>query len=114
MYSPEIARKLRGKAQDVTSVSEDSDLAGCSDEDLVAEALAARRVILTNNVGDFAQLAMTVDHYGMVFTSDRSLSRSRQTIGLYVETLDRFLNQHVKDAALRGQWLWLDPSSYSA
>jgi hypothetical protein len=114
MYSAEIARKLRDKAQDVTSVSEEPDFAGCSDEDLITEALTARRVILTNNVGDFAQLAVTVEHYGILFTSDRSLPRSRQTIGLYVEMLDGFMNQHREDGALRGQWLWLGSSSSSA
>ncbi len=114
MYAPEIARKLRDKAQDVTAVSEEPDLAGCSDEDLITEALTARQVILTNNVGDFVRLAMTVEHYGMLFTSDRSLPRSRQTIGLYVEILSGFMNQHKKDGTLRGQWLWVGPSSSGA
>lgn len=46
-------------------------------------------------------------HFGLIFTSDESLPRSRRTIGLYVERLDALLERHPADEVLRGSAVWL-------
>jgi hypothetical protein len=46
-------------------------------------------------------------HAGLIFTSDRSLPRSRHTIGTYVTKLDEFLLAHPAELALEGQATWL-------
>ena len=44
-----------------------------------------------------------------LFTSPRSLPRTRKTIGLYVRLLDRFLTARPKVGALENQTEWLVP-----
>jgi DNA-binding response OmpR family regulator len=43
------------------------------------------------------------DHHGVVFTNDRSLPRSRQTVGTFVTLLDALLSTHPADDALLNQ-----------
>lgn len=52
------------------------------------------------------QIAEQLRH-GVVFTSRRKLPRSRDTIGLYVRTLDEFLREHPADDALLNSSRWL-------
>jgi len=54
-----------------------------------------RRAIMTNNVKDFmpiaSRAAVAADHhYGLLFTSDRSMPRRSDAIGRFVEALDGF------------------------
>lgn len=109
LYSSEIASRLRDKGHDVVAVAEEDNLIGLSDRDLIEVAVRDGRVVMTNNVADFIPLATAMEHYGLLFTSDHSLPRSRDTIGLFVRTLDTFMNQRKKEDALRGQWMWLGP-----
>ena len=44
---------------------------------------------------------------GLVFTSDASMARSRETIGRYVVRLDRLLRSLPRDDALIDQVRWL-------
>ena len=85
---------------------------GLEDEPLLERATADRRAILTNNVrdsmplfGSWAQQGR--DHFGMVFTDDASMPRSRATIGLYVQALDTFLGARPGDDALLNAVCWL-------
>lgn len=64
-----------------------------------------QHAILTEHWPDFhnemrqASAAGTT-HYGVLFTSPRSLPRSRGTIGRYVDVLDSFLKRHEAPDAL--------------
>lgn len=111
-YSPEIAARLRRDGHDVTAVSGDPELEGIGDESLLRQAAAQRRALLTNNVRDLASLAGAwaaggEEHLGLIFTSDESLPRSRNTIGTYVEKLRELLDRNTGDDAFRGRVEWL-------
>jgi hypothetical protein len=111
-YSPKIAKALRERRYDVVSTNERDDLRGLGDRDLWARASDERRALVTENVADFMPLvretaAAGERHFGVVFTSPRSLPRGRASIGLYAETLDRFLAERPAEAALADQVHWL-------
>jgi hypothetical protein len=94
------------------AVVERRDLIGLDDESLLRLAAGERRALLTNNVRHFAAIARGwgasgQTHYGLVFTSDASLPRSRETIGMYVDALGALLDVTPGDEALRDQVRWL-------
>lgn len=111
-YSPEIATQLRNGGYDVTAVKGDPGLEGIDDDVLLRSAVDQGRALLTNNVSDFAPLARDWaargdEHLGLIFTSDESMPRARNTIGLYVEKLRELLGNHPADDAFRGRVEWL-------
>jgi hypothetical protein len=111
-YAPEIGRKLRASGHDVDCVAERPDLRGRSDEQLFALMPAERRAIVTEDWADFGVLAGRAaaegtDHYGIVFTSQASLPRGKNTIGLYVRVFDEFLRRYPADDAIRQSTCWV-------
>lgn len=116
-FPPDIAAGLRELGHDVVAVSERHDLMSTDDEALLERATAEGRALLTNNVRDFMPIATRWasegrTHQGLLLVSDRTLRRSRDTIGAYVRALDRVLRSHPSDDALRDQirWLQRDPN----
>jgi predicted nuclease of predicted toxin-antitoxin system len=114
MYSPAIAEGLRDRGHDVISVHDRPDLLAAHDAPLFAAMQGEDRVIVTNNVSDFMPLVQEVlqtgsSFSGVIFTSDRSLPRSRNTIGTFIDRLDTFMNQRPADDGLHGQVHWLTP-----
>lgn len=110
-YATDIAIQLRAAGHDVLAVLE-LEMTGTADEALLALAASQGRALLTNNVRDFATIAVLwarggQDHCGLLFTSDESLPRGRRTIGLYVEVLGALLHAHPAQDALRNQVRWL-------
>ena len=108
-YSPKIAAELRKRGHDVVSAAERGDL---RDRELWNLASAERRALVTENVADFMPLvreaaAAGERHFGVVFTSPRSLPRSLGTIGAYVKRLDGFLREHSALDALADKVHWL-------
>ena len=76
---------------------------------------AEGRALLTANVADFMVLVSRLalegrDHHGLLLTSDAAVPRSRNTIGLYVRTIDRYLVAHPHQDALRNRVDWLRPA----
>jgi hypothetical protein len=115
-YSREIAEQLRERGHDVTAVEEDVNLEGLDDELLLSLARDQGRALLTNNVGDFALLirewaSRGESHAGVVYTSDESMPRSRNTIGLYVERLIALLDEHPEECSFRDRVEWLRPGN---
>jgi hypothetical protein len=113
-YSPKIAEELRERGHDVASVKERDDLRGLGDRELWSRASAEGRALLTENVADFMPLVREAagegePHFGIVFTSPRSLPRAAGTIGRYVESLDTFLRERHAGDALAEQVHWLEP-----
>lgn len=110
-YSPKIAEQLRERGHDVVAVSERGwELE--ADDALLELCRGDHRGLLTNNVADFAVMARHWaaegrSHAGIVFTSDTSMPRSRQTIGRYVQALDRLLRALPAEDALVDQVRWL-------
>lgn len=111
LYSPAIARQLRTRGHDVVAVAERADLVSLSNDDLRRMA-QERRAIMTNNVKDFMPLANRAaqgddDHYGLLFTSDKSMPRRSDAIGRVVDALDAFLQRHQSEDSYRNQVQWL-------
>lgn len=113
-YSPKIAVELRKRGHDIVSATERDDLRGLGDRELWNLASAEGRALMTENVADFMPLVREAasdggQHFGVVFTSPRSLPRGPRTVGRYVKTLGRFLRDRPADAALADQVHWLGP-----
>jgi hypothetical protein len=110
-YSPRIASRLRDKGHDaVAAIERGWEME--SDDALLTVGHGEHRALLTNNVADFVVVTRrwAVDgrsHSGLVFTSDASLPRGRNTIGRYVQVLDRLLKSLPDDDALVDQIRWL-------
>jgi Domain of unknown function (DUF5615) len=111
-YSSRIAVSLRERGHEVVAVRERADLRGLDDRQIWARAAGETRALVTENAADFMPLfreaaAAGAHHFGVVFTSPRSLPRSAGTIGVYAEELDRFLRERPADDALADLVHWL-------
>jgi len=111
-FTPEIADQLSTQGYDASAVKGDLALEELDDEVLLALAADRGRALATNNVRHFVPLAIGWAargevHAGLIFTSDKSLPRSRGSIGLHVERLRELLDGHPADDALYGQTVWL-------
>lgn len=110
-YSRAIAEQLRLLGHDVVAAVEEG-LEREDDESLLTICAEGARALLTNNVGDFVPIARRWaaegrSHSGLIFTSDASMPRGRNTIGRYVAALDGLLRVRGADDALRDQVHWL-------
>jgi predicted nuclease of predicted toxin-antitoxin system len=115
-FPPDIARRVREQGHDAIAVCERSDLISAEDEALLALSATQGRALLTNNVRDLIPIATRwvsegQSHHGLLLVSDRTLPRSRNTIGAYVRALDQFLRAHPAEDALRDQVRWLTADS---
>src|SRR5438552_655550 len=95
MYSDAISIELRKLGLDVISIHDRPHLEGSSDEAVMRVAIAEHRVLVTNNVRDYAPLVEEFGlrgetHFGVVFTDDLSFPRTRAGIGLLVRSLVGF------------------------
>ena len=110
-YANEIAAQLRAAGYDAVTVSE-RRITGIDDEPLLALASSEDRALLTNNARDFIPLvarwaAAGQSHGGVLLTSDASLPRGRNSIGLHVECLRALMEVNPGDRALANQVRWL-------
>jgi predicted nuclease of predicted toxin-antitoxin system len=109
MISPRIARELRENGHEVQAVKKDRpDLTSRSDRDLVRQMATEHRAIVTNDVADFQaihdqSLAAGEEHYGMIFTFDATMPRTKAAILQWVQTLTQLLVDHADDDSLRNQ-----------
>ena len=110
-YSTTIAAKLRDRGFDVVSAIE-RGWETEDDEALLVLCDKEPRALVTNNVADFIVIARgwAIEgrrHSGLIFTSDASMPRSRQTIGHYVEVLEELLRANPRDDAFTDRVQWL-------
>jgi predicted nuclease of predicted toxin-antitoxin system len=110
MISPKIARELRGRGDfDVQAIKGDRpDLEAVADREIVRRIAAEQRTLVTNDVLDFQlihnqMLAASEEHYGLIFTSDSTMPRNKASIPLWVKALEKVLDQHPTDGALRNR-----------
>lgn len=113
-YSPDIAAALRERGQDVVSVKERAELVSLSDAELLSTLADERRALLTENVQDFAQLvgrraAEATSHFGVIYTSPRSMPRAKATIGVYLAALEDLLRKYPGDDDFLDRVEWLTP-----
>ncbi len=109
--SPRVAEALRAKGYDVEAVSESTLLRGLDDEEILQQATADRRAIVTHNFADFLAISSdwagaTREHFGIVLVP---VSLQRGGIGSYFEVLETTLQSHPDETALLGQALWTLP-----
>ncbi len=112
-YSTAIAEQLRTHGHDAQTALERGWQTE-SDESLLRLCASEKRALLTNNVADFTTIARSwaaagSQHYGLIFTSDRSLPRSREMIGAFVMHLEAIIQANPAESALMGQICWLPP-----
>ena len=109
MISPRVARELRGEGHDVQAIKHDRpDLTGRGDREIVRSMVAERRAIVTNDVADFQGihdrlLAAGETHYGIVFTFDATMPRTKAAIPHWVQTLTGLLVAHRDKDSMRNR-----------
>jgi predicted nuclease of predicted toxin-antitoxin system len=109
MISPAIARELREHGHDVQAVKKDRpDLTGRGDHELVRQMATEHRAIVTNDIADFQaihdQLLSRGDqHYGMVFTVDATMPRSKDAIPRWMDVLSELLDRYALEDSLRNK-----------
>lgn len=86
-YSPEIARELKRRGHDAEAIKDRRELQAMEDPELLRRAQRELRVLVTDNVVDFAPLIglfaeLGEHHSGVLFTSGNAFPRSEEGIGL--------------------------------
>jgi hypothetical protein len=87
MYPPTAAELLRRRDIDALAVKESAELSGLGDHDLLVFAISDHRVLVTENIADFAVLARTEEHGGIVFCHPRRFPRDADHIPRLVSAL---------------------------
>jgi predicted nuclease of predicted toxin-antitoxin system len=113
-YSVRIAESLRERGHEAISVSERGWHLE-ADESLLDLCSQEHFSLLTNNVSDFMPIhrrwqAQNRQHSGLIFTSDKSLPRTRAGIGQYVAALQMIFSANPGFEELTDQVLWLAPA----
>ncbi len=114
MYPPRIALQLRKRGHDVVAVAERPELRTMDDEILLGAATADARVLVTENLIDFVEIANLYtaerrDHTGVILVSSKTFPRTEHGIGVLIRALDSFLSAHLRDRALAAGVHWLTP-----
>jgi hypothetical protein len=110
-YSNQIAVQLRKRRCDAVAAIEQG-WEQEDDEPLLGLCLTEGRALLTNNVADFTVIARRWalegrPHAGLIFTSDASMPRGRNTIGVYVDALQALMRANQGDEAFLDRIHWL-------
>jgi hypothetical protein len=110
-YAPAIAEQLRAARHTADTVL-GLGLTGVNDHALLEFCERESYALLTNNVRDFAPLALQWaadgrEHAGLVFTSDASLPRHSGAIGQFVMLLSALMTAHPANRAVASQVRWL-------
>jgi hypothetical protein len=107
-YTFTIAEELRRRAVDAVAIRKDRpELEGQDDDLVLRSATAERRVLVTNNVRDFAPLVEEFGlrgetQFGVIFTDDATFPRTHAGVGLIVRALAAFVEGAPDDDLLNG------------
>lgn len=110
-YSPLIATLLRERGHEAVAAAE-RPWGLESDESVLAVCTRELRALLTNDVGDFTNIARSWaaagrNHAGLIFTSDGNMPRTGNMVGRYVDALDALLAENRSDDAFTSRIHWL-------
>jgi len=110
MFSGAIAGQLRAKGHNVVAVVADPALAGLADDQILAQASAAGRVLVTANIKDFMPLdaryrAASQAHAGLILVSTNTFPQDRNFTAAITSALSALLDQ--SHAIQAGQVLFL-------
>jgi hypothetical protein len=98
MFSDGIAEQLRKRRHDVVAVVADAALAGLSDDQVLAEATAGGRALVTANIKDFIPLdaqyrAAGRQHAGLILVSTKTFPQDRSFTGAVVDAATALLSK---------------------
>lgn len=105
MYPPALALQLREAGHDVIAVAAAEDLVGTDDDTVLTAAAEQRRVLVTENVHDFAVLARDRAHQGLLFVNGRRWPRTRAGIPALVAALSSAISTGSLPGANELRWL---------
>jgi hypothetical protein len=92
MYPPSLAQKLRAQGHDVVAALDvEVGLASKSDDDVLTWAARNNRCVVTENVRDFARLASSLPHAGIIFVSSQRFPRTGRGLARLGDVLDEVL-----------------------
>ena len=114
MYATAIAVGCRSRGVDVVSVHERPGIEGEGDDaEVLRAASREQRVLISNNHKDLVPIVDRFaeageDHYGVLLTSDRSLPRTSEGIGLVISSLVDYAEDRGIDE-LMNNYDWMPP-----
>ena len=113
MYPPGLADALRARGHDADAVASRSELLGRTDAALLAAATGERRALVTENVGDFVDLARILGerrqrHAGIILVNARRFPRSADRRGPLIVAID--VLGRAWPNGLADQVVWLQPT----
>jgi hypothetical protein len=113
-YAKRIAELVRERGREVDCVKERPDLVSLSDGELWEQMQQEHRALLTENVADFMPLVTRTSetgesHWGIIFSNSRSMPRGSATIGVFVESIDRVMQEFAGEDDFRDRVEWLHP-----
>lgn len=107
MYPPSLAQKLRAQGHDVLAALDvEVGLASRSDDDVLAWAARHERWVVTENIRDFARLARTTPHTGIVFVAPQRFPRTGNGLARLYAALDELIT--AERLPPDGGVIWLD------
>src|SRR4051812_45452163 len=98
MYPRRLAEHLRADGHDVVAVVELPDLVGNDDAEVVRYAREHRRVVVTENVVDYAPLG-TGEHAGLLLVNARRWPRTPSGLPRLLRALNTWLSDRPDDPA---------------
>ena len=107
-YTFTIAEQLRRRSVDAIAIQKErAELEGQEDIVILRTARAERRVVVTNNVRDYAPLVEDFGlrgemHFGVIFTDDATFPRTHAGVGLIVRALAAFVEGTADDTLMDG------------
>lgn len=98
MFSGIIAEQLRAKGHDVLAAVADPALVGLADDQILAQATAAGRALVTANIKDFIPLdaryrAASQTHAGLILVSAKTFPQDRTFTAAIISALSALLDQ---------------------
>jgi excisionase family DNA binding protein len=108
-YTYKIAEELRRRGIEAVAIQhERPELAGQDDTFILRTATTERRVVVTNNVRDYAPLVEDFGlhgetHFGVIFTDDVTFPRTHAGIGMIVRALAAFVLLGVSAQTVRAR-----------
>ena len=97
MFSDDIAGRLRKRHHDVLAVVADPDLVGLPGSQILTEAAAGGRALVTANVKDFVPLdaqykTVGRQHAGLILVSTKTFPQNRSFSSVVVEAIASLLS----------------------
>jgi len=94
MFPPRLAEELRNRAIDAIAAVEDPDLRAAPDSELLERAADDGRVLVTENIRDFAVLhsqwmATNRNHPGILLVSTKTYPYNQARLGRLVSAIEQ-------------------------